>query len=394
MAHGRFEPFGLVQTLADRQHDVTLLTNYPKWRVKKFGISSVRIKSFWWHGALTRLFAWLNQKVGFPFPESWLHQMFGSWAARETIKEKWDVIHTYSGISEEILKDQKNRSAFKVLVRASSHIHTQARILEEEKKRTETLIDKPSHWMIEREEREYQLADKIRVFSTFAYESFISEEVSKEKLCLIAPALPVDSFRPQEEIVRRRQKRILSGSPLQILYVGAISYRKGFHDLASIIQAIDLNRFCFRLVGPLTPEVKRSSDWTSVCKRAEIIAKKPQCELPKIYSWGDLFIFPTLEDGFPQVLAQARANGLPILTTTNGSGPDLIQEGRTGWVFPIRSPGAFIERLKWCDTERQKLAGMVLEIYNKFHRRDWQETAREFEKTCLENLKKDKFGNE
>lgn len=42
---------------------------------------------------------------------------------------------------------------------------------------------------------------------------------------------------------------------------------------------------------------------------------QPQAELPQWYAQGDVFFFPTLEDGFPVVLAQALSGGLPLLTT-------------------------------------------------------------------------------
>jgi len=44
--------------------------------------------------------------------------------------------------------------------------------LAQEEARAGVRIDHPSPWMIEREQREYQLADKIVVLSTFAYDSF------------------------------------------------------------------------------------------------------------------------------------------------------------------------------------------------------------------------------
>jgi glycosyltransferase involved in cell wall biosynthesis len=87
------------------------------------------------------------------------------------------------------------------------------------------------------------------------------------------------------------------------------------------------------------------------------------------------------------VLAQAAASGLPILTTTNCAGPDLIREGKTGWVLPIRSPEAFIERLRWCDSHREELAAMVRRIYTEFKPRDWADVAADFETLCLTSLR-------
>ena len=53
--HGRFYGFDLVRGLLQRGHDVTLFTNYPRWAVKRFDVPGECVRSFWWHGVLTRV---------------------------------------------------------------------------------------------------------------------------------------------------------------------------------------------------------------------------------------------------------------------------------------------------------------------------------------------------
>jgi glycosyltransferase involved in cell wall biosynthesis len=108
--------------------------------------------------------------------------------------------------------------------------------------------------------------------------------------------------------------------------------------------------------------------------------------LPNWYSSSDLFLFPTIEDGFAIVLAQAQASALPILTTGNCSGPDLVREGQTGWILPIRSPEGFVERLLWCDSHRPELAEMVRKLYTAHQVRTWDDVAGDFEALCLREL--------
>ena len=56
--------------------------------------------------------------------------MFGRWAAKELAKDHWDVVHSWSGVSEEILHALDGKSTFKLFMRGSAHIVTQARLLE------------------------------------------------------------------------------------------------------------------------------------------------------------------------------------------------------------------------------------------------------------------------
>src|SRR5205814_4662854 len=129
----------------------------------------------------------------------------------------------------------------------------------------------------------------------------------------------------------------------------------------------------FRFVGGVTSEARRTV--AAIGSRAEFVGKKPQRELPEEYAWADLFVFPTIEDGYAAVLGQASAAALPILTTPNCCGPDLIREGRTGWILPIRNAPAFLDRLRWCDSHRQELANMVTSAYLDFRTRDWSDVA-------------------
>jgi len=63
-------------------------------------------------------------------------------------------------------------------------------------------------------------------------------------------------------------------------------------------------------------------------------------------------------------------------------GPDIVRENESGWVLPIRSAGAFIARLRWCDANREALARMVERIYSDFQPRGWDGTAAAFETIC------------
>ena len=157
-----------------------------------------------------------------------------------------------------------------------------------------------------------------------------------------------------------------------MLTVGSFTARKGGFDLVSIAAALapDVK---FQFVGDLSGELNALRKSTSGCIRFH--TRVPESELAKIYEAADLFVFPTIEDGAAAVLNQAAAAGLPILTTTNCSGSDLVREGLTGWVLPIRRPDAFVERLQWCDSHRPELAAMVRNTYEVFQPRDWNDMA-------------------
>ncbi len=274
-------------------------------------------------------------------------------------------------------------SIFKLLLRGSAHIRTQSRILQQEEERTGVSLERPSSWVIAREESEYQLCDQVLVLSSFAQRTFVEEGLS-DKAKSIPLGVEVRDFRPSPEVIAARCRRILSGAPLRVLYVGALSLQKGLWDLMALMRSPGRDKYCFRLVGSVAPESQRFLK--QLRQLAELVPKQSQHELSKWYSWGDLFIFPTLHDGFALVLAQAAGSALPVLTTTNCSGPDFIQEGKTGWILPIRNPKAFVDRLEWCSGHREELAAMVRYLYQYYKPRSWMDVAEDFEALCRSRL--------
>jgi glycosyltransferase involved in cell wall biosynthesis len=376
IVHGRFHAFDLARALVARGHDVTVFTNYPAWAAARFGLPPSRVRSFTAHGIVNRVVPPALAGI----TESSLHVLFGRWAAREVGKESWDIIHCWSGVSEELLASARCGAGLTLLMRGSAHIATQSRLLREEAVRANVPLDRPSAWMIDRERREYALADRIVVLSSFARRSFEEEGVPAQKLSTLPLGVDVRAFRPSPEVVADRRRRMLAGEPLQVLFVGALSYQKGLFDLGRVVEALSGPSFRFTLVGPITRESAQIVH--ALRGKADIVGKVPQADLPRLYERSDLFLFPTIQDGYAMVLAQAKAAGLPILTTPNSAGADIITSGLDGWILPIRDARAFEERLTWCHEHRDVIAEMAQRVYATFQARDWAEVAAEFDAIC------------
>ena len=69
-------------------------------------------------------------------------------------------------------------------------------------------------------------------------------------------------------------------------------------------------------------------------------------DLLNVFRSFDLFAIPSVEgDTIPQVLMQALAVGIPVVSTTVGSIPDVVIHGETGFVVPPRDAAALAERV-------------------------------------------------
>jgi glycosyltransferase involved in cell wall biosynthesis len=246
-------------------------------------------------------------------------------------------------------------------------------------------LDRPSHWRICREEREYEQADRIRVLSSFAKRTFLDESVPDAKVGVILSGANLERFRAATVDVDRRRRRLLGGEPLRVLCVGSFSFRKGVWDTAAAIRELVTEPFTFRFVGPILAEAAGLAN--QLRSAAAFLPKQPEASLPGQYAWGDLFVLPSIEDGYQSVLIQAAAAALPIITTPNGAGHDLVHEDQNGWIIPIRSPGALVDRLRWVNSHRSEVAEVVRHSHERFEPRDSARVAADFDEFCSANLR-------
>lgn len=375
VVHGRFYGFDLAKALIARDHDVCVFTNYPVWAARRFGLSAERIRSFWPHGVAARLLDRMGRQVR-DLSSPVLHTAFSKWAMRELRRETWDATHVFSGVAEDIFLGTPEIPCH-LMVRGSAHIRFQRDILREESTRAGIKLDGPLDWMVEREEREYRVCDRVLVLSSFALRSFVEAGVPAEKLVMFPLGVDMHAFRAPDDVLAERRRRIRSGTPLRVLYTGNLTFQKGLYDFDKIVRGVDPKRFRFQVIGSVAPEAEKVvAGFPSI---VEFIPRQPESELPRWYGGGDLFLFPTLQDGFAAVLTQACAGGLPILATTNCGAPDFVRDGENGWILPIRNAAAFIDRLEWCDEHRNELAEIADAVHRDYRPRDWNDVAADFE---------------
>jgi glycosyltransferase involved in cell wall biosynthesis len=129
---------------------------------------------------------------------------------------------------------------------------------------------------------------------------------------------------------------------LRVLFVGSLGQRKGlsylFAAMRGLAGAAELTVIGARPLAPcpaLDREL-RAVRWIPTCSHREVLAAMAS---------HDVFVFPSLFEGFGLVLLEAMAMGLPIITTPHTAGPDLITDGIEGFIVPIRSADAIAGRL-------------------------------------------------
>ena len=143
--------------------------------------------------------------------------------------------------------------------------------------------------------------------------------------------------------------------PFTIVHTGGLSLRKGAPYLLEAFRIIrkEVPDAVLRIKRHLRDDVKdivkRNSDlpieWSENLDLAGHVRR---------YQTSDLLLFPSIEDGYAFVVAEALACGLPVITTPNTGASDLVKSGVNGEVVPIRNAPALAEAaLKWWERLRK-----------------------------------------
>jgi len=81
-------------------------------------------------------------------------------------------------------------------------------------------------------------------------------------------------------------------------------------------------------------------------------------DLSSVMPRWDVFVLPSLEEGLPIAALDAMAAGLPVVASAVGGVPELIEDGKTGWLVPPRDVEALTSRIRLLLNNREQRLGM------------------------------------
>jgi len=124
-----------------------------------------------------------------------------------------------------------------------------------------------------------------------------------------------------------------SGSPLQLLAAGSLIPRKGYDVLLDALGGLlDLDWHLTLAGSPhLDPfhaaHISRRIEAEGLSSRITQVGEIPPAELDKLYAGTDIFVMPSLFEGFGMALTEAMIRGLPIVCTTGGACAETVPHG-------------------------------------------------------------------
>jgi glycosyltransferase involved in cell wall biosynthesis len=157
----------------------------------------------------------------------------------------------------------------------------------------------------------------------------------------------------EEDFVSLPRPRRPAGTQTRVLYVGRIAPEKGLEVLLRAMEILGERRSSgvqLSVVGSdyfgsfYAEEFRKRVATSPAARNVELIGPVPYGpELFEFYDTHDLLVLPSYTEGFPQVLLEAMARGIPVLATHVGGVPRIVEHETTGLLVSPGQPDALAE---------------------------------------------------
>lgn len=213
-----------------------------------------------------------------------------------------DVYIGLSAVGVESARVAAGRGQLVLVERGATHIARQSDVAET------SGGERPSALYVERELASYACADTVVVLSRHAADSFLEHGYPADRLETVPLGVDTTLFHPPASP---------PPLPVRAVFVGGWSRRKGCDLFGPLLEAIpELRLTHVGLQDGL--DFPQNQRFTSLGYRAP-------AQLAELLRQHHLFLFPSRDDGFGMVLAEALASGLRVVSSTASGGPDLAR---------------------------------------------------------------------
>jgi glycosyltransferase involved in cell wall biosynthesis len=207
----------------------------------------------------------------------------------------------------------------------------------------------PAYWDNWRDE--CALADQILVNSEWSKDALISEGIAAEKIRVIPVAYEAAGDTTSWQ--RHYPRAFSAERPLRVLFLGQINLRKGVAPLLEAVKLLSGEPVEFWFVGPIQVRVPQE---LKLHPQVRWFGVAPRVTVESYYRDADVFILPTLSDGFGLTQLEAQAWKLPVIASRYCG--DVVRNGINGVILEEVSARAIAEVIRGFLRSPERLSAM------------------------------------
>ncbi len=275
---------------------------------------------------------------------------FDNWVARRWVRD-CDAYWGFQGSCLESLRAARKREIIAIAEFATAHVTRAIELLSQESTRHPEWASTISNfafpdWYRERLEEEPHAADYCVAASQFTKASLEQVGIRPDRILLLPLGADVDQFA----FVRRP-----ATGPFRVLFVGGVGQRKGVKYLLQAFDKIRGPGVELTLAGPLPADMRPLAAYRDTVR---MTGRLDQSEIVREMHAAHVLVLPSVFEGFGLVIAEAMATGMPVIASTHSAGPDLMREGRDGFVIEPDDVEGLAQRLETLRADRERASEM------------------------------------
>ena len=141
-----------------------------------------------------------------------------------------------------------------------------------------------------------------------------------------------------------------------LFYIGGLEKRKNVRFLIDAHCKAKTNSQL--VIGGGKPEeiAVLTSEYASSLDKLQFLGWVGDADLSSLYAGAQALVYPSLYEGFGLPVLEAMAAELPIVATTVGAIPDILENGVSGWLIKPAHPEQISERILWFHTHRDSMS--------------------------------------
>jgi glycosyltransferase involved in cell wall biosynthesis len=166
-----------------------------------------------------------------------------------------------------------------------------------------------------------------------AAERVLASSAATARLLAGEFGVPADRITVAEPGTDPASRATGTGAPVQMLAVGAVSPRKGYPVLVEALRDLADLDWHLTIAGsldhapPAGAALRDAIEEARLDGRVTVAGAVDENRLARFYDRADLFVSPSLFEGYGMVLAEAMARGLPLVASTGGAAAETVPDG-------------------------------------------------------------------
>lgn len=191
-----------------------------------------------------------------------------------------------------------------------------------------------------------KFSNALIVMSDFMKTQFLP--YYKGKMYVIPNGIELEKYRPNVKNSIRSKYNIQNEEKI-ILFIGRLHAIKGINDIIHALPIIKekIPHVRLVLIGPDQGEktsLEQLIHTYGLEKEVILTGQVKPEDMQEYLHASDIFVLPSLSEGFPNVILEAMAAGLPVVSTNVSGIPEVIMDGQNGFLVNPRSPEEIAEK--------------------------------------------------